>query len=91
VAYDGILPVINRWKAGNGCASQTVTELPNINPNDGSTVTVFHYFGPDPNSDVFLYRVNGGYHGVPGIEPGYNQDFNSWEVIWNFFKSHTKP
>lgn len=91
VPYYADLSVVKLWVKQNGCTRQTETQLPDLDPHDGSTVTLFPYGGSTPASDILLYRVNGGYHGVPGIEAGQNQDINAYEEIWKFFTAHALP
>jgi polyhydroxybutyrate depolymerase len=65
-----------------------VTNLPNTSKLDNSTVTKYEYRGLTNASDIDYYRINGGKHSVPGIEPEANQDINAYEIIWAFFKKH---
>lgn len=79
--------VINLWIDINGCDhAGTQEELPDINTTDNATVTLFRYYGSSPNSEIRYYRINGGGHSVPGIEPGSTFDINAYEEIWKFFK-----
>lgn len=83
--------VINLWIDINGCDhAGTQEELPDINNTDNATVTLFKYDGSDPNSEIRYYRINGGGHSVPGIEPGSTFDINAYEEIWKFFKRFRK-
>ncbi len=87
----------------NGCAFvPDSTDLPDLDPNDGTTVTKFEYTDCDGNADVVFYRVNGGGHvwestgPVPPIfQPVLgafvNQDFNASATIWNFFNQYELP
>lgn len=80
--------VMNFWILHNGCDTvPVITNLPDINPYDGSTVTLYDYSGQWPRTEIRLYRINGGGHSVAGYEPGSNQDIKSFEVIWSFFKT----
>ena len=83
--------VMKFWTRNNGCDTMPViTELPNTNYYDGSTVTLFNYVGRNPRSEIRFYRINGGGHSVAGYEPGSNQDIQSYEVIWDFFKEKSR-
>jgi poly(3-hydroxybutyrate) depolymerase len=83
--------VLNLWIDINGCDhAGTQEELPDINNTDNATVTLFKYNGTDPNSEIRYYRINGGGHSVPGIEPGSTFDINAYEEIWKFFKRFSK-
>jgi poly(3-hydroxybutyrate) depolymerase len=84
--------IIGFWVANNKCTSTPViTQLPDIAPYDNSTVTLYQYTGYSTDSDIQFYKVNGGGHSIPGIEPGANMDINAYEVIWSFFKRHSYP
>jgi polyhydroxybutyrate depolymerase len=88
------------WRKVNGCdAGDRVTnELPNGDPDDGSTVTRVDSRCP-AGLDVVLYRVNNGGHRVPGkasdaknkqmvdaLLGPQNHDIDGPEVTWAFFK-----
>lgn len=82
--------VIDYWKENNNCSSTPlITQLPDIEPGDSSTVTLFQYNGYFTSSEIQFYRINGGKHSVPGNEPGANMDIDAYEVIWSFFKRHS--
>lgn len=66
------------------------TELPDIDPNDGTTVTLFEYEDCDFNFEVRLYRVNGGDHCWPG-EWDCNNDIIAGVEAWEFFKRNPHP
>ncbi|WP_249125681.1 PHB depolymerase family esterase [Bradyrhizobium manausense] len=87
------------WRGLNGCAAAdaAVTELPDKNPSDQSTVTQIASRCP-PGHDVALYRVNNGGHRMPGMFPDarfpklaaallgpQNGDIDGAETIWAFF------
>ena len=72
----------------------SITEVPDADPNDGTTT--LHYVYP-PGRDGFLvevYRVDGGGHNWPGRPLNYHielvgrasQDFDGSVAIWNFLK-----
>lgn len=83
--------VLNLWIYINGCNhAGTQQELPDIDKTDNATVTLFKYSGSSPNSEIRYYRINGGGHSVPGIEPGSTFDINAFEEIWSFFKRFSK-
>jgi poly(3-hydroxybutyrate) depolymerase len=90
--YPSAEMILNLWIANNKCATiPEVTELPDIAGNDNSTVTLYEYSGDSPDSEIQYYKIVGGGHSIPGVEPGANQDINAYEVIWSFFKQHTYP
>lgn len=90
---------INLWVNNNKCMQATViTDVRDEDPQDGATVQVKTYTGCGDGTEVILYTINGGGHTWPG---GYQylsknivgntcRDINANEVIWNFFKRHSK-
>jgi len=93
VPYTGVATTINNWVNYNGCPSSPITtDLPDINPQDNSTVTVTYYGLCDNSSEVILYTINGGEHTWPGasIMIGVtNQDIKASNEIWTFFQKFT--
>jgi polyhydroxybutyrate depolymerase len=94
----GMDTLLNFWKTNNNClASISPINLPDIDPTDTSTVTVFSFTNCSCNSDILFYRINGGGHTWPGVEiPSYeivagqtNEDIQASVELWNFFKAHT--
>lgn len=55
------------WARVNGCGTGTTAEDLPDRANDGTTVTLIRY--DCPSSAVWLYRINGGGHTVPGMAP----------------------
>ncbi len=92
----GVPEVITRWVENNSCVVEGVFEenIPDIDPNDNSTVTKFEYNNCSLNTDVHLYKVDGGGHTWPGatlLRPelgATNQDIKASSIIWNFFRTH---
>ena len=87
-----------RLRKFNGCADTSKTErLPDLDPNDGSNVTMLSWTNCSSGAPVVLYRVDGGGHRIPhrngvhmqmvdrmlGTE---NHDFDAPEVIRAFFR-----
>jgi polyhydroxybutyrate depolymerase len=79
-----------------------VTEHPDINPNDDSTVTSWLHEGGLQGSAVEFYRVFNGGHAKPSIEHPYNplvlrllglgiqnRDIESARRAWAFLAQHT--
>jgi polyhydroxybutyrate depolymerase len=72
------------------------TNLPDIDPNDGSTVEHYVYQGGDFGSTVEHYKVIDGGHTWPGSvinlpsSGSTNQDFNASVEIWRFFSQFSK-
>jgi polyhydroxybutyrate depolymerase len=84
--------IISFWIANNNCSPQAeITELPDLVQTDNSTVTLDQYHGYSSDSEIQFYKIIGGGHSIPGIEPGSNMDINAYEVIWTFFNRHSYP
>jgi len=98
VPYNGVWwsepieDVIQYWIGYNNCnATPTITELPDNDPNDGSTVELIVYDEGDNGVSVEHYKVIGGGHTWPGTPyggTGTNYDINASEEIWNFFSRY---
>jgi len=91
--------VIDKWVAINKCNPHPViTQLPNIAIMDGTTITKEEYSADKNDAEVISYVVNNGGHTWPGgkqylpkIMVGrVSRDMNACEVIWEFFKKHTR-
>ena len=96
VPYDGttwslsVDEVIDYWVDFNNCNIEPIiTELPDIDPDDGSTVTHFAYEDGDNGVKVEHFRVNGGGHDWPGSNFGGNQDIDACAEIWQFFSDYS--
>ena len=87
------------WVKRNGCSTTPVMiEEPDRDPNDGTIVTSKHYLNGNEGTEVILYIVDGGGHTWPGgiqylpkwVIGKTSRDFNASEVIWEFFKRHSR-
>jgi len=88
---------IGYWTNRNQTDSNpTVTEISNINVWDRSTITKYSYSNGLNDSEVVLYKVNGGGHTEPSITERYssifklivgsqNGDIETAEEVWAFF------
>src|SRR5690606_3879656 len=87
--------VIAFWVRNNECPTgPLLTQLPDTNPNDESTVEKYAYTGCAEARDVILYKIIGGGHTWPGalLNIGStNKDINANVEIWNFFKKYSLP
>jgi len=83
---------IKFWVQRDTCPkTPVVTQFPDINTGDGSTVAK-NYYGPcRDSSEVILLKVNGGGHSWPGssLVSGANMDIKASREIWEFFKKHS--
>ena len=83
------------WKNQNNCNQDPIiTQLPDSNSKDKSTVSVVSYTC-DKQNPVVLYKIKGGGHTWPGgrqylgkrLIGVTNRDINACDVIWKFFSS----
>lgn len=92
VPYDGVAYTIQYWTMNNFCPDSVVTDLPDVDTTDQSTVTLTTYSPCSEDTEVLLYTINGGGHTWPGasyIIGVTNQDIHASVELWNFFKKYT--
>jgi polyhydroxybutyrate depolymerase len=95
VPYDGnqaaksVQYVLDLFINHNNCDTiPSITALPDVNPNDGSTVERFVFANGDSGTTVEHLKVNGGRHTWPDENTnaqGVNRDINGCVEIWKFF------
>jgi len=92
-----VADTVKFWVGKDQCSpSPTITQLPDKDPSDDTTVRKEVYGGCENGAEVVLYAVEGGGHTWPGglqylpesIIGRTSRDFNASEVIWQFFKEH---
>lgn len=86
------------WARHNNCSPDpVVTDLPDVDPQDSSTVTLFEYTDCDMDTEVQFYRVNNGGHSWPRStdrQAGLgtvNMDVDATSLIWDFFVRNPRP
>ena len=93
VPYAGVASTINYWISTNQCPdSAIVTDLPNIDTTDNSTVILYDYSPCTDSASVLLYSIINGEHTWPGADiliGVTNQDIEASNEIWNFFTRFT--
>ena len=87
------------WATHNGCDLEAEwEELPTLGDSPGTKVIRNDFPNCAPGSELTLYIIDGGGHNWPGV-PGVigpliagrvNQDIHGSQVVWDFFKEHTK-
>ena len=87
--YLDIPTTIDYFVEQNNLSELTFFEIPNTNPNDGSTIESYIYSSPYSNDEVWLYKVINGGHDWPGAWG--NMDVNISEEIWKFFNQMSLP
>ncbi|MEM6397390.1 MAG: T9SS type A sorting domain-containing protein [Bacteroidota bacterium] len=89
---------IQFWRENNGCTSNAqIVSIEDTDTTDGSTVEYTEWSGCADDTEVVLYRIEGGGHTVPGMASAQNPrplagfinyDIDAATEIWAFFKSH---
>lgn len=83
----GLIEASEYWALNNGAnLTPTIVDLPDLDPNDGSTVQVYTWSGGDGCTEVQYYRVVRGGHDWPGVFG--NMDIDSSQVIWDFVSQY---
>ncbi len=98
VPYDGnpfylsVDEVLDYWISyNNGNTNPIVTQLPDIDTTDGTTVERYVYNNGDNGVTVEHLKVIGGGHSWPGSNdpyPGTNFDIDGSEEIWIFLSKY---
>ena len=87
------------WVLHNQCSSEPViTREPDRDLKDGTQVTTKEYLNGIKGTEVILYIIDGGGHTWPGglqYLPAWkigktSREFDANEVIWSFFKRHSR-
>jgi len=90
---------VSYWVEKNKCLPvPVVTEEPDRDPYDGTRVLKKEFKNETNGTEVILYAIEGGGHTWPGgiqylpewLIGKTSRDIDANEVIWNFFKSHSK-
>ena len=77
------IEVLNYWISYNQINdSPIITELPNTDTSDGSSVKLYQYKNGNNDVEIEHYKVINGGHDWPGSFG--NMDINADSVIWNF-------
>jgi polyhydroxybutyrate depolymerase len=90
--FASIPDVVDFWVETNNCnPTPVITDIPNIDPGDGTTTEHYLYEGGANGNTVEHYKVTNGGHTWPGafIAIGAtSNDFNASVEIWRFFRQH---
>lgn len=96
VRQSSVPEVMEFWRKTNGCTNQKAELVPRRPGNDRDRTNVWQieWQGCKAGAPVRLYRVNGGGHLVPSLDPDTetttrihgrrNHDFSSIDVFWQF-------
>lgn len=87
IDYQAAQTAVQWWVDFNGAnATPESSTLPDLFPEDGTTVERFVYAGGEAGADVEHLKVNGGGHNWPG-EDG-ESDLDASEEIWRFLSRY---
>lgn len=90
---------ISFWIRHNHCSDiPFIEQIPDKDPQDGTRVLRKEFTKGKQGTEVILYKIDGGGHTWPGgfqYLPAWligktSRDIDACEVIWSFFKKHTK-
>lgn len=87
--YWGIEAGIAHWVAHNSLTLTETVDLPDLDPNDGQTVSLFRAWTDVDRAEVRLYTVHGGGHTWPGVNG--TGDINASEEIVRFLLARRAP
>ena len=87
------------WTSVGRCAPPSSRALADLDPSDGSRVTIRGHPCPATGHDVVEYRIDGAGHVVPSIDERVsrawerivgrqNHDLETAEALWAFFGAH---
>ncbi len=90
--------VMDHWRRLHGCSGQGGERLPDIDPDDGSTVLRLDWTGCAQDPNVRLFKIKGGGHRVPALdaeqseEPKWrvNRDLDTMAEAWRFLSAATR-
>lgn len=98
VPYDGaswiesIVDILSYWADFNNCdLDPIITDIPDSDPNDGSTVENHLYSNGNNGVEVEHFKIINGAHTWPGNAiggSGTNYDINASVEIWKFFSRY---
>lgn len=95
VSSTNIDSLVKYWVNFNNCSTAAqITNMPDVNASDFSTVKHYVYTGGDGGSTVEFYKIASGDHSWPGTlaSGGWstpNMDFNASKEIWRFFSRYS--
>ena len=93
---------VKYWLARDGIKTEpAVTDMPDTDTHDGSTVHVERFTGGKDDSELVLFEVRGGGHTEPSRSERYsllyrlivgeqNGDIEMADEVWNFFSVHAR-
>ena len=85
VQYSSVTGLLDFWTSHNNTDTlPIISNIPDSDTGDGSTVERFEYLNGDSDVEVQHLKITGGGHEWPGFQG--NMDINASEEVWNFVK-----
>lgn len=86
VQYSSVSGLLDFWTSHNNTdALPIISNIPDSDTGDGSTVERYEYLNGDNDVEVQHLKITGGGHEWPGFQG--NMDINASEEVWNFVKA----
>ena len=86
VQYSSVAGLLDFWTGHNNTdALPIISNIPDSDTGDGSTVKRYEYLNGDNDAEVQHLKITGGGHEWPGFQG--NMDINASEEVWNFVKA----
>ena len=86
VQYSSVSGLLDFWTSHNNTdALPIISNIPDSDTGDGSTVERYEYLNGDNDVEVQHLKITGGGHEWPGFQG--NMDINASEEVWSFVKA----
>lgn len=86
VQYSSVAGLLDFWTSHNNTdALPIISNIPDSDTGDGSTVERYEYLNGDNDVEVQHLKITGGGHEWPGFQG--NMDINASEEVWSFVKA----
>ena len=83
VQYSSVAGLLDFWTSHNNTdALPIISNIPDSDTGDGSTVKRYEYLNGDNDAEVQHLKITGGGHEWPGFQG--NMDINASEEVWSF-------
>ncbi|WP_297803986.1 dienelactone hydrolase family protein [uncultured Polaribacter sp.] len=83
VQYSSVAGLLDFWTGHNNTdALPIISNIPDSDTGDGSTVKRYEYLNGDNDAEVQHLKITGGGHEWPGFQG--NMDINASEEVWSF-------
>ena len=86
VQYSSVAGLLDFWTSHNNTdALPIISNIPDSDTGDGSTVERYEYLNGDNDVEVQHLKITGGGHEWPGFQG--NMDINASKEVWSFVKA----